>query len=176
MDTLSAIFTRRSVRTYAKAALSQEQIDNLLKAAMLAPSAGNSQPWHFVLVNEPALLEEVATIHPHAQMITAAKLAILVCAEPALERFSGFWPQDCSAAIQNILLAAHAQGLGAVWVGIYPALAPEPFKKMFHLPVGIEPMSLVVIGKNTTENLQKEPPDRYLANRIHFNKFNNRKA
>ena len=171
MDTLSAIFTRRSVRKYQPGQISQEQTNNLLKAAMAAPSAANSQPWHFVVVDDHKKLTQIATFHPYAKMAAEAAQAILVCAEPGLEKFPGFWPQDCAAAVQNILLAAHAQGLGAVWVGIYPGNDPKPFCELFELPQGIEPMALVVVGLDSST---PEDPKRYLSERVHQNKFTSR--
>lgn len=168
MDTLLAIFTRRSVRNYEPGQLTKEQINNLLKAAMAAPSAGNSQPWHFVVVDDHNKLKQISSFHPYAKMASQAALAILVCAEPALEKFPGYWPQDCAAAVQNILLAAHAQGLGAVWVGIHPGNDSAPFKELFELPQGIEPMALVVIGSSSSA---PEDPKRYLPERVHLNKF-----
>ena len=168
MDTLSAIFTRRSVRKYQPGELTEKQIENLLKAAMSAPSAANSQPWHFVVVDDHKKLNQISSFHPYAKMAAEAALAILVCAEPALEKFPGFWPQDCAAAVQNILLAAHAQALGAVWVGIYPGNDSTPFRELFELPQGIEPMALVVIGSAPSN---PEEPERYLPERVHYNKF-----
>ena len=173
MDALFTMLSRRSVRSYQPGEITQEQIDNLLKAAMAAPSAGNSQPWHFVVVNEREKLTQISVIHPHAKMADQAKLAIMVCADPTLEKYTDFWPQDCAAAVQNILLAAHAQGLGAVWTGIYPAINPKVFREMFELPQNIEPFALVVVG-----NSSKEPQEvkRYLANRVHLNTFNSPKT
>lgn len=168
MDALKTIFTRRSVRKYNPGPISSEQVKNILKAAMSAPSAGNSQPWHFIVVDEPEKMIKMAGTHPYAAMAKQAPLGILVCADPGLERYPGFWPQDCSAAVQNILLAAHAMGLGAVWTGIYPHLAPEPFRELFSLPENIIPMAFVVIGQSSDEPAD---PERYAPERVHCNKW-----
>lgn len=169
MDALFAIYTRRSIRQYDSGKVEEEQIRNLLKAGMSAPSAGNSRPWHFVVIDDQDKLAQIPAIHPHAQMAAQAALAILVCAEPGLEKYPGYWPQDCAAATQNILLAANAQGLGAVWCGVYPGITDDSkFRKLFALPDSVIPMSLVVIGRKTSE---LKDPERYFEDRVHRNKF-----
>ena len=116
MNTLDAIRTRRSVRKYAagRKPVAPETVRILLEAAMAAPSAGNQQPWHFVVVDDPAILDQIPAIHPFAQMAREAPLAVLVCGDTSLEKHKGYWVQDCAAAVENLLLAAHDQGLGAV--------------------------------------------------------------
>lgn len=173
MDTLFAMFTRRSVRQYDPGKVEEEQIENMLKAAMSAPSARNSRPWHFVVIDEPEKLSKISFAHPHASMAANATLAILVCSEPELEKISGYWQQDCAAATQNILLAAHAQALGAVWCGIYPGVSDSELRELFELPEGIIPMSIVVIGRKPSE---PKDPERYMAERVHRNKFMPRKV
>jgi nitroreductase len=118
MDTLTAIRTRRSIRAYTAEPVSEEMIETLLAAAMQAPSAGNQQPWHFVIIQQRALLDALDEAMPYGKMLHQAALAVVVCAEAALDVRGGYWVQDCSAATQNLLLAAHASGLGAVWLGI----------------------------------------------------------
>ena len=169
MDALFAIYTRRSVRQYAPGKVEEDQIDKLLRAGMAAPSAGNSRPWHFIVIDDPEKLAKVPTALPYAQMAAQAALAIMVCADPGLERFPGYWPQDCAAATQNILLAAHAQGLGAVWCGIYPGNEEHTVREIFDIPKTIMPLSLIVIGKDPTES---KDPGRYDADRVHRNRFN----
>ncbi len=120
MDVLEAIFTRRSIRRFENRPVSPEIVEQLLKAAMYAPSARNTQSWHFVVITDRQLLDAVPTFHPYAAMIREAPLAILVCGDEQLEPRTAYWVENCSAATQNILLAAHGLGLGAVWLGIYP--------------------------------------------------------
>lgn len=172
MDALFAIFSRRSVRQYESGKLEEAQVENLLKAAMSAPSAGNARPWHFIVVEDHEILSQIPGIHPHAAMASHAPFAILVCAEPALEKYPGYWPQDCAAATQNILLAANAQGLGAVWCGVYPGIKDDSqFRKLFNLPDKVIPMSLVVIGKRPEGAGEPKDPGRYDQSRVHRNKF-----
>ena len=117
---MDILLTRRSIRKYKATPISEAVVYELIRAGMNAPSAGNAQPWHFVVIRERQLLDAVPEFHPNAQMIKEAPMAILVCGDERLEKYHGFWVQDCSAATQNILLAAHDRGLGAVWLGIYP--------------------------------------------------------
>ena len=114
MDIFTALHTRRSIRQYTDAKIAKEDVRVLLDAAMIAPSAGNARPWQFVVVDDPALLAKVPDIHPYVGMAAGAPLGILVCGEPAAEKYPGYWVQDCSAAVQNLLLAAVGLGLGAV--------------------------------------------------------------
>jgi len=120
MNTLETIFTRRSVRDFKPDPVGEEDLLDLLKAGMQAPSAKNEQPWHFVVIDDPELLHTIPGFHPHAEMLNDAPLAILVCSDRKLEKKRASWLQDCSAATENILLAAHAKGLGGVWLGIFP--------------------------------------------------------
>jgi len=114
MEVLEAIHTRRSIRKFQSQPVPDELVTVFLAAAMSAPSAGNQQPWQFVVITDPELLGQVPSINPYAAMAEKAPLAVLVCGDLALERFPGFWVQDCAAAVQNLLLAVHSHGLGAV--------------------------------------------------------------
>ena len=169
MDTLEAIRTRRSIRKYTSQPVSEEIINELLTAAMYAPSAGNEQPWHFVVIKERQTLDAISVFHPHGKMLKNAPAAILVCGDPSLEEFKGRWMLDCSAATQNILLAAHAKGLGAVWVGIYPEPARiDGIRKLVILPDHILPLSLIPVGY-PAEHIPQ--PNRFNAARIHYEKW-----
>jgi len=101
MQPLDAIHTRRSIRKYTDAPVSPEQVETLLRAAMAAPSAGNAQPWQFVVATDPALLAQVAALHPYIAMAAKAPLGILVCGDTRVEKYPGYWVVDCSAAVQN---------------------------------------------------------------------------
>ena len=169
MDTLEAIMTRRSIRKYTDQPVSDELIEKLLEAAMMAPSAGNQQPWQFVVVQDKVTLSKIKDFHPYAGMAAKAPLGILVCGDTSLEKYPGFWVQDCSAAIQNLLLAAHAEGLGAVWTGIYPEMdRVEGCRKIFSLPENIIPLAFIPIGYPDQNPSSKS---RFQAERVHKEKW-----
>jgi nitroreductase len=167
MDTLEAIRTRRSVRRYEDRAVPKELVEKLLAAAMAAPSARNAQPWQFVVIDDRAVLAEVARINPNAQMAGHAPLGILVCGDLSLELSPGYWVVDCAAAVENMLLAAHALGLGAVWTGVYPRQERmDGLRRLVKLPDNVIAHSLVVLGYPTE---QPPPRDAFRADRIHRN-------
>ena len=165
METIQAIKTRRSIRKFADKSVSEESVRIILQAAMAAPSAGNEKPWHFVVVRDREMLEEITKIHRYAQMAKEAQVAIVVCGDENLQKFRGFWVQDCSAATQNILLAAHDQGLGAVWCGIHPSRSRvRAFRKLLGLPNHVTPLSVVPIGYPGEE---RPPNEGYDSARVH---------
>ena len=167
MEAMEAILTRRSIRQYTDRPVPDEVVTDLLKAAMAAPSAGNQQAWQFVAINEREILDEMPTIHPYSRMVKQAPLAILVCGDMALETNKGYWVQDCSAATQNLLLAAHANGLGAVWLGVYPReQRVVDFRKLLGLPGHVVPLALVSIGYPAEE---KSPANRFDPAKVHYN-------
>lgn len=169
MDTIEAILTRRSVRKYTDNRVSEDLVNQLLRAAMAAPSAANEQPWHFVVISDRGVLAHVPTFHPHAHMLKEAALAILVCNDSSLELMKGRGVLDCSAATQNILLAAHALGLGAVWVGIYPVEERmNGMRKLLNMPSRVMPVSLVSIGY-PDERLSMEY--RFKPERVHYQRW-----
>lgn len=169
MDAMEAILTRRSVRKYSKKPLSNEIVKELLEAAMCAPSAGNEQPWHFIIIDDPQILGKVPSFHNHAQMLKDASIAILVCGDMNLDKHNGMWIQDCSAATENILIAARTKELGAVWLGIFPREERiKGMKQLTNLPDHVMPFSLISIGYPA--ETQKRV-DRYNTSRIHKNKW-----
>ncbi len=169
MDVIEAIHTRRSIRKFQQKPVPDDLVHDLLAAAMSAPSAGNQQPWHFLVITDPQTLGKVPAINPYAAMAKGAPLGILICGDLELEKYPGYWVQDCSAAVQNLLLAAHGKGLGAVWTGIYPLNdRVEGFKKLCHLPEKVIPLALVVIGY-PAQTLSAE--DRFRADRVHRNNW-----
>lgn len=169
MEALKAIFTRRSIRKYQSRPISPEQIETLLKAAMSAPSAGNQQPWHFVVIQERQLLNEIPKIHPYSKMLLEAPVGILVCGDKNLDRFKHYWVQDCAAATENILLAANATGLGAVWLGVYPVEERvNQIRQLLNMPEDIIPFSLVAVGYATAE---KPPAERFDPARVHWDEW-----
>jgi nitroreductase len=167
MDTLEAIRTRRSVRRYEDRPVPEEMVKKLLAAAMAAPSARNGQPWQFVVIDDRAMLAEIATINPNAEMARHAPLAILVCGDLSLELSPGYWVVDCSAAVENMLLAAHASGLGAVWTGVYPRQERmDGLRRLVKLPDNVVAHSLVVVGYPAE---QPSPRDTFRAERVRRN-------
>jgi len=169
MEAVEAILTRRSIRKYTDKPVADGLVTELLRAAMAAPSAGNQQPWHFIVVRDRALLEGIAAFHPYGAMTRQAALAVVVCADLKLEQRPGFWVQDCSAATQNLLLAAHARGLGAVWLGVYPRPERvEATRSLFSLPEHVVPLAIVPIGHPAES---PAPADRYDPRRVHFDRW-----
>ena len=149
MEIYDIINTRRSIRRYA--APQQEIpgtiVKRLLHAAMQAPSAGNQQPWHFLLVTDRKKLDTVPEFHHYCKMIDQVDLAIVVCGDPDGKKWPEFWPQDCSAAVQNILLAARAEGLGTVWTGVYPDKERiQGCRDLFNIPEHILPFAIIPVG------------------------------
>lgn len=165
MDALDCLFTRRSIRKFTAQPVDPALVRTALEAAMSAPSAGNAQPWHFVLVHRRELLDAVPGFHPHAAMTRQAQAGVLVCAEPALEKYPDNWPSDCGAATQNLLLALHAQGLGAVWVGVWPKPdRMENFRNLLGIPQAVVPFSWIPIGH---PDMPAHRADRFRAERVH---------
>ncbi len=169
MELMDAILTRRSIRKYSKQEIAKEEILELLKAGMYAPSAVNKQPWEFVVFSDETIIEEIISVHKNAKMLLEANVAILVCYDEDQQHDEGYGPVDCSAATQNILLAAHSRGLGACWIGIYPRENRMlKLKELFGLPKNIVPFSVISLGKPSEI---KEQPQRYNPKKVHFDKW-----
>lgn len=172
-STIDDIMTRTSVRAYTDRAVAEETVDTLLRAAMAAPTAGNKQPWRFVVVNDKAMLQKISEDFNTMTMAKNAQLAIIMCGEPVATfpgEGQGYWVQDVSAATENLLLAAHAMGLGAVWCGIYPlSERVAQFSKMFNLPSDILPMACVCIGYPAGETV---PKDKWHPEYVRYNVWN----
>ena len=167
MDALEAILTRRSVRRYTDEQIDAETTQKLLEAAMNAPSAANEQPWEFVVIRDREMLDAIPTFSPFASMVKRARIGILVCADTRNVIVPGFWVQDCSAATQNLLLAARALGLGAVWTGVYPMDGHVAgFTKHCQLPEGVIPLAFVVVGHPAEESPAQ---NRFSEHRVHSN-------
>lgn len=169
MDALETIRTRRSIRKFKNKKVADELIREILNAGMSAPSAGNEQPWHFIVVKDRSILDEVPKYSPYAGMVKEADFAILVCGDTKLEKYRGFWIQDCSAAVQNILLAAHALGLGAVWTGVYPMMdRAEGFRKHLNIPNDVMPLAFIPVGYPAEE---AGAVDRFREERVHYDRW-----
>ena len=169
MDAMEAILTRRSVRKYIKKSLSEQIVKELLEAAMSAPSAGNEQPWHFIVIDKPQILSKVTIFHNHAQMLKDASIAILVCGDLKLDKHNGMWIQACSAATENILIAVRAKEIGAVWLGIFPREERiNGMRQLLNIPDDVVQFSLISIGYPAEKQYRI---NRYNISRIHHNKW-----
>ncbi|MHB0856775.1 MAG: nitroreductase family protein [Anaerolineae bacterium] len=171
METLRVdnLFARRSIRKFTSEPVTQEQVTVLLKAAMAAPSAANRKPWHFVVVTDAGLRNQMADHHPHAAMLREAPLCIVPCGEASLgvPDQPEYWVQDLAAATENILLAAVGLDLGAVWCGVHPV--PErvaAVREILGIPETVTPFAYVAIG-HAAES--KEPRSQYDPERVHTN-------
>jgi nitroreductase len=163
------IFERRSIRKYTDAVVPDELIEKLLMAAMAAPSAGNQQPWEFVVIRDRKVMEGIIEFHPYAQMLDEAPLAISVCADLNRETHKGYWMIDCAAATENILLEAQHLGLGAVWLGIYPRTERVAgLKALLNLPENVMPLCVISIGYPAEK---KNPSNRFDSSRIHRDRW-----
>ncbi len=165
--TIKNLFARRSIRKFASEPVTDEQVTLLLQAAMAAPSAGNRRPWHFIVVRDPETRRKIAESHPFAKMATEAPVVIVPCGDPGLSFADrpAFWVQDVSAATENLLLAATALGLGAVWCGVYPnEERVSDARRILGIPDGIIPLCYVPVGVPAEE---KEPRTQYDAERVH---------
>lgn len=146
---LDFIFKRRSVRKYVAKEIPTEILHDLLEAAMAAPSARATDPWHFIVITERDTLDRMTSALPNGKMLLTAPAAILVCGDMnrALEGFESYMLQDVSAAVENVLLAANAIGLGSCWLGIHPRRnRMDGIRSLFHLPDHIIPVAGIALG------------------------------
>lgn len=168
-ETINTIMARTSIRSFTSQIIEEEKVEQLLRAGMAAPTAMNCQPWEFVVINDRKLLDQLCDSLPSAKMLKEAQLAIIVCGnmQKALEGdMQSLWVQDASAASENILLAAHALGLGAVWTGVYPSDNVKIVRNTIKLPEHIVPLNVIPIGYPKGEHL---PKDKWKPEKIHYN-------
>lgn len=165
------IMTRTSIRQFKAQPVEQDKVDILLKAAMAAPSALNLQPWHFIVINDKETIALLSGKQP-----TSAPLMIAVCGDTdktmlpdGSTKLPDFWVEDVSAATENLLLAAHALGLGAVWTGVYPAMdRTAEVANVLNCPQNIVPLAVVRVGY---PDESPEPKNKYKEENISYNKF-----
>lgn len=166
---LDNIATRTSIRDYEARPVEKEKVEKMLRAAMAAPTAMNKQPWHFVVVEQRSVLDSLADANPYAKMLLKAPLAIVVCGDMDKVIEGGgrdFWIQDASAATENLLLAAHAMGLGAVWTGAYPSEErSKAISATLSLPDNLVPLNMIVIGYPAEH---PQPKDKFKEENITF--------
>lgn len=165
------IMTRTSIRQFKAQPVEQDKVDILLKAAMAAPTALNLQPWHFIVINDKETIALLSGKQP-----TNAPLMIAVCGDTdktmlpdGSTKLPDFWVEDVSAATENLLLAAHALGLGAVWTGVYPAMdRTAEVANVLNCPQNIVPLAVVRVGY---PDESPEPKNKYKEENISYNKF-----
>jgi len=168
---LTDIFARWSVREYKEGEVSEDMLKDLLAAGMAAPSARAQDPWRFIILQTEAMLNRVADGLPHGQMLRQAAAGIVVCGDlsQAHDQQESYMLQDCSAAIENILLAASKLGLGAVWLGVHPrAERMAHMREVFSLPDSIIPISVISIGQPGQE---PAPRTRFNENAVHWEQW-----
>lgn len=170
---LDCIMSRTSIRRYVPdKKIDKDTVETLLRAAMAAPSAVNKQPWEFIVVTDRDIMNGIMSVCPFARMLNEAPLAIITCGnlEHALEGDDQLmWLEDVSAATENLLLAAHSLGLGAVWTGVYPVESRvEGLKRVLGLPDYIEPVAVVPVGYPAAA---AHPHDKWDVAKIHYNRW-----
>ena len=164
---LQTILNRKSVREFSDKEISQDLIDNLLKAGMSAPSSRDRRPWHFIVISDKAILEILGNQLKNASCLKSANKAIIVCGDDELS--DNCWYLDCSAATQNILIAAESMGLGAVWTAVYPYDdRSEVVNKTFSLAKNIHALTIIPLGYPLEKS---EPKNKFDAARVHYNKW-----
>lgn len=163
---LDNIFARKSVRTYLDKGVEKEKIDWMLRAGMAAPTGRDLRPWEFVVISDRATLDSMATALPYAKMLKQARQAIVVCGDSTR---SSYWYLDCSAATQNILLAAESLGLGAVWTAAYPYEdRMEVVRRFTNMPKNVLPLCVIPFGYPATN---EQPKQKFDEKKIHYEKF-----
>ncbi|MBW2983164.1 nitroreductase family protein [Candidatus Woesearchaeota archaeon] len=165
MTMMDTILARASVRSFTGDPVPQDKLDKLLEAAMAAPSARNRQPWHFIIVEDRRKLELLQQGLPHCKMLVQAGLGVIVCGDNQEK----YWVEDCCAATENLLLAAHAQGLGAVWTAVHPAEEKiNVVRETLELPDHVTPLNVIPVGVPAQKPEVKQKHD---AERIHLDSW-----
>ena len=166
---MNTIYKRRSIRKFTPEPVSKQILMEVIKAGMNAPSAGNERPWYFIVIDDRKLLDEIPKIHPYSSMLREAPVAIAVCGDLNLEKYKGYWVQDCSAAAQNMLLEIVDLGLGGVWLGVHPIRdRVERISRLLGVPENVIPLCLIAIGHPAEI---KEPKNEFDEKRIKYNRW-----
>ncbi len=170
MDAMECILSRTSIRSFTDTPVSEAEVSKLLAAGMAAPSAVNMQPWTFAVINRRELLDSLAEKLPYAKMLKQAPVAIIVCGDLRKtldQREREYWVEDCSAAAENILLAAHATGLGAVWTAVHPVSSRiDTVQSLLNMPEYLIPLNVIPIG-HPAEG--RGPKNKWDESKIHWN-------
>ncbi len=169
MDVLTAIKTRRSIRKFTSEKINDKILNVVLDAGFCAPSATNKRPWHFIVIRNKNTMMSISQQYTHARMLPEADCCIVVCGDKAVQGMTGFLIEDCSAAIQNMLLALHGLGLGGVWCGIYSGNKSNTIlSDILKLPLKIIPVGMIAIGYPSES---KETVDRFEQNKVHLEQW-----
>ena len=168
---MNSIFRRRSVRRYLEQKVEKEKVEKLLRAAMQAPSACNQQPWEFIVIDDKKKIEELANFSPYARMLLEAPLAIIILEKNTDLIAPAFTQQDLGACMENLLLQAAEEKLGAVWLGVSKGDEREQFiVDMFNIPQQLKPFGVVAIGYPLDADANHFV-DRYDEKRVHYNGY-----
>lgn len=169
MDIQETLLNRRSIRKYKGKKISSQDINTMLKAAMYAPSAMNTQAWHFIVIEDKNILLNTLQSIPYAEMLKQSTAAILVCGDSSIEKNESWLLQNCSAVTQNILLSAFGLGIGSCWIGIQGMdEIVRNIKHQFKLPENIVPVSLISLGYPDEVVIAEE---RFKEEKIHYNNW-----
>ena len=170
MDVLTAIRTRRSIRRYTTQQIDDRTLEVILEAGFCAPSASNKRPWHFLVIRDRDTLQAISEAHPYAKMMPSASFCVIVVGDEQLQAAVGLLVEDCSAAIQNMLLAAHGLGIGAVWCGIYGGRGDRhlEFARLMQLPPSMLPVGMIAFGYPAETKVATE---RFEQDRVHYEKW-----
>lgn len=170
MELFEGLLSRRSIRKYTGEKIDEEKIRTIIKAGMYAPSASNKRPWHFIIIDDREIMKRIMEVHPFSAMLKEASHAIVVCGDEELQNGQGYYKLDCSAASQNILLAAHSFGYGAVWLGVEPREERiNAISRILGLPTHVHPVSIISIG--VPVNIPKVIPNRFEEKKIRKNQW-----
>ncbi len=170
MELYEAIRSRRSIRRYKPDVVPDDVIRKIIEAASWAPSSSNSQPWEFLVVRDRGVLDRLSRTHPYASLLKGAPLCIVACSDP--KRSPNHWVEDCSLAVQNMLLAARAEGLGTCWVAVYRPSDVERenrVREVLSIPRSIRVIALIGLGYPAES--PQPPSRRKLEEIIHYEKY-----
>lgn len=168
---LDSINSRCSTRRFSDKKISDDDLEKIIKSAFSAPSAANLQPWEFIVITDDDRLNDMVNVHPYASMFNTATAGIVVCGDmnKTIKDYEEFWSQDCSAATENILLAANSMDIGSVWTGIYPVMKRCKYiSDYFNLPDNIMPFSLIALGYRLDKKIVREKYDKH---KVHYQKW-----
>ncbi|MCL5099077.1 MAG: nitroreductase family protein [Candidatus Omnitrophica bacterium] len=169
MNLLKAIHTRHSIRFFTAEPVDDQRIEDIIAAGMMACSAGNERPWHFIVIRQRKTLQAISRSHLYATAVKRAPVAILVCGDLTQDKYDGYWVQDCAAATQNMLLLAHNLGLGSVWIGLHPrSQRVADIRAIIPLPEHIVPFSILPLGYPAEVKINE---NRFNHGRIHYEKW-----
>ncbi|SCY55731.1 nitroreductase family protein [Alkaliphilus peptidifermentans] len=169
MDVLTAIRTRRSIRRFSKKSIDEKVLNTIMEAGFCAPSAKNKRPWHFILVKNKEILKRLAGNDSNHKPISEADCCIVICGDKNIQGMNDFILEDCSAAVQNILLASHGVGIGAVWCGLHTGTKDsKSLTEIFELPTKIVPIAIVALGYPEED---KGAVERFDFSKVHYEKW-----